>query len=67
MRFAILFAGLMIAVSVDEQALWNNFSFWFVYPTLFAMLYVDLIDLALDNKDRKKEIKEERNKTREGD
>jgi len=31
------------------------------------MLYVDLLDLSLDNKDHIKEIKEERNKTREGE
>jgi len=62
MRFSIVFAGLLIGVSMDAEALWANLAFWFVYPVLFAMLYVDLLELTLDNRERVKEIKEEQEK-----
>ncbi len=59
MRFAIMFAGLMIAISVDAEALFNHFAFWFIYPALFFMLYIDLVTLSLDNKEALKKITEE--------
>ncbi len=58
MRFAILLAGLLIGLSIDAEALWSNMSFWFVYPALFAMLYIDLISLAVDNIEGAKKLKE---------
>ncbi len=62
MRFAILFAGFLIALSIDAEALWANFSFWFIYPTLFLMLYLDILTLSFDNVDQLKKFVEENKK-----
>ncbi len=67
MRFATIFAGYLIALSIDANALYENFSGLLLVAVIFVALYLDILTLSFDNvkemqkfvKDNKKQPKGE--------
>ena len=49
MRFATIFAGYLIALAIDSDALYENLSIFFVVVIMFVSLYLDIVTLSFDN------------------
>jgi len=49
MRFATIFAGWLIALAIDPNALYENISIFFLVAVMFVALYLDIVTLSFDN------------------
>jgi len=59
MRFAIIFAGYLIALAIDADALYDQFNIFLLVSVMFVALYVDIVTISFDNiQDLKKKVEE---------
>jgi len=62
MRFATIFAGYLIALAIDPNALYDNLSIFFIVAVMFVALYLDIVTLSFDNiQQLQKAVKENTN------
>ena len=65
MRFAIIFAGYLIALSIDAAALYENFSVYLLVAVLFVAIWIDIVTLSFDNVEQMARfVEEKKNKTK---
>lgn len=67
MRFSIIFAGYLIALAMDANALYENFSGLLIVAILFVAIYLDIITLSFDNVEQMKKFVEENKKQPKGE
>lgn len=67
MRFAIVFAGYMLALSIDAPLLYDHLGFFFIAIVMVAMLYLDMASMSLDRIEDLKKIVAEYKKTKTGE
>lgn len=66
MRFATIFAGYLIALAVDANALHESFSGILIVAIMFVAIYLDIITLSFDNVEQMKKFVEENKKKTKG-
>ncbi len=65
MRFAIVFAGYMIGLSIDAASLYDHLGFFIIAIILVAMLYLDITSMSLERIEDLKKIVAEYKQTGE--
>jgi len=56
MRFAIVFAGCLIAFATDAKAVFDVFPYFLIIIVMAILLYLDIVTLTLANIDELKKI-----------
>ncbi len=63
MRFATVFAGYMIALSIDASALYDNLGMFIIVLVLVSLFYIDITTMSLENIENLKKIVEDYKRT----
>ena len=67
MRFSIIFAGYLIGLSIDANALYEGFNVYLLVAVMFVAIYLDILTLSFDNVEQIKKFVEENKKQPKGD
>jgi len=67
MRFSIIFAGYLIALSIDANALYESFNGLLLMAVIFVAIYLDILTLSFDNVEQMKKFVEDNKKQPKGE